>query len=120
MADTNRALYDYGVALAAWEVRLYLNTHPTDRKAIRLYERLCCGTNLDTNYALMTDACKGGGESALELIDTAACCTDGSTLLDSQYNDDDDDCNRCSISWSWVESPWPWENATCDGSACTR
>lgn len=33
------------VSFAAWEMRLYLDTHPDDRQALALFERLCGSIN---------------------------------------------------------------------------
>ena len=40
----------YGKAFAAWDLRLYLDTHPNDAQAIALFAQLCseCGGG---NYA---------------------------------------------------------------------
>ncbi len=37
-------------AFAAWELRLYLNTHPNDWKALQMFRRYCCSCN-DLSYA---------------------------------------------------------------------
>ena len=45
-------------AFAAWELRLYLNTHPHDEKALALFRKLCKEAEED-NYAttFLTDEC---------------------------------------------------------------
>ena len=35
------ATITYAIPFAAWEMRLYLNTHPNDRKALALYHSYC-------------------------------------------------------------------------------
>ena len=42
MYDLNR---DYAIPFAIWEIRLYLDTHPTDIKALTVYRQMCarCG-----------------------------------------------------------------------------
>lgn len=32
---------DYALPFATWEVRLYLDTHPGDARALALYQQLC-------------------------------------------------------------------------------
>lgn len=41
---------EQAAAFAAWELRLYLNTHPDDKQALALFRRLCAEAN-DPNYA---------------------------------------------------------------------
>jgi len=76
---------------AAWEVRLYLNTHPCDRSAQALYRHYCqeyedcdCQERQGCGYACL-------------------CCCD----------QDDCDCQSgcCSqcTRWRWTQEPWPWE-----------
>jgi len=47
------------VAFSAWEVRLYLNTHPEDANALQLYQQLCQQTP-KPNYACTFAPCGGG------------------------------------------------------------
>lgn len=58
----NCATYEQEVAFAAWELRLYLNTHPNDEKALALFRRLCKEVRA-ANYAtsfLTDDDCASG------------------------------------------------------------
>ena len=43
-------------AFSAWEVRLYLNTHPNDEGALQLYQQLCA-QNSRPNYACTFASC---------------------------------------------------------------
>lgn len=43
-------------AFSAWEVRLYLNTHPCDERALALYQQLCRQTP-QPNYACTFASC---------------------------------------------------------------
>ena len=48
------------MAFAAWEVRLYLNTHPHDECALKLYQQLCQQAP-KPNYACTFAPCTGNG-----------------------------------------------------------
>ncbi len=56
--DSNCATCKQAAAFAAWEMRLYLNTHPHDEEALALFSRLCKEAG-DENYAttFLTDEC---------------------------------------------------------------
>lgn len=56
--DSNCGTCEQAATFAAWEMRLYLNTHPHDREALDLFRRLCKEAG-ETNYAttFLTDAC---------------------------------------------------------------
>lgn len=48
------AAKEYAIPFAAWELRLYLNTHPGDERALELYKGLC--RQLDAHsYAVVAD-----------------------------------------------------------------
>lgn len=105
---------DYALPFAVWEIRLYLNSHPNDRCALRLYHKLLaqaeCG-NYASIYLEDGNKCREDTASALDRMDTAACACYGN--LDELMSD----CNGCEcqtgdscpIAWSWVEDPWPWD-----------
>ena len=89
MADHIR---EYSLPFAAWEVRLYLDTHPNDRQALALYQSLCqrCGS--------------------------AGCYA----CIDSALNQPCRECpatpraaQACPLRWTWVDEPWPWEHCSC-------
>ena len=46
------------IGFSAWEVRLYLNTHPDDRAALQLYHQLCQQLK-GTGYACAFVPCNG-------------------------------------------------------------
>lgn len=82
--------WEQATDFAAWEVRLYLDTHPCDRNAQALYRHYCqerdgCG------YACLCD-CD-------EDEDSCGCC------------------NQCS-RWCWTEKPWPWEFCEAEEGKC--
>lgn len=76
------------INFSAWELRLYLDTHPRDAKAIELYKRYC---------------------AALERPGYACAFTpEGQT-----EGEEDEDCERAR-RWRWVDDPWPWEREVCE------
>ena len=50
---------EQALAFAAWELRLYLNTHPSDQKALNLYRQLCQEIGRP-NYACTFACCTTG------------------------------------------------------------
>lgn len=59
--DSNCGTCKQAAAFAAWELRLYLNTHPHDKEALALFRKLCQEAE-DTNYAttfLKDECCTG-------------------------------------------------------------
>ena len=70
------------VSFAAYDMLLYLDTHPKDEKALAYYQEQCC-----RRKQLLDDyACQFGPLTA-----DCACQTD------------------CP-DWAWIMQPWPWEN----------
>ncbi len=102
---------DYAIPFAAWELRLYLNSHPDDHCALRMYHELLdrggCG-----NYASVYGDCSHCGnedENALGRFDEAA--ASNSSNLDNYCGTDETETREtsCAIRWTWVDGPWPWE-----------
>ena len=88
--------WEQATDFAAWEVRLYLDTHPCDRSAQALYRHYCqdrdgCG------YACLCDC--GGEEDG----GRCGCGRDRS--------------DRCE-HWCWTERPWPWEFCEAEEGQC--
>lgn len=56
--DSNCGTCAQQAAFAAWELRLYLNTHPNDEEALKLFRKLCKEAE-EENYAttFLTDDC---------------------------------------------------------------
>lgn len=48
------------LSFAAWEMRLYLNTHPKDENALQMYEQLCRQMKAPS-YACAFAPCSGNG-----------------------------------------------------------
>ena len=110
--EKNKGFTAYSLPFAAWELRLYLNSHPRDRGALWLYEELTKKAHgvhyasVDFSYPdQQGEACSG----VLEGLDQAACSSCGNLdqLLNRSCECHDED--HCPYSWSWVEGPWPWD-----------
>lgn len=110
----NCNMEDYSLPFAAWEIRLYLNSHPNDRCALRLYHKLIaklpCG-NYASIYLDCPTECEEESGSALDCMDNAACPCNGNLdelMADSRCCEcQEGDC--CPLTWCWLEDPWPWE-----------
>lgn len=50
---------DYSFPFAAWDLRLYLNTHPYDKKAYQMYKQLCEQHPCIDNYACVPEDSTG-------------------------------------------------------------
>lgn len=69
------------VSFAAYDMLLYLDTHPDDARALAYYQEQC-----GIRSQLLEDfACQFGPLTA----DLA--------------------CKNASADWDWVMQPWPWE-----------
>ena len=82
----NEWMEKYANPFAAWETRLYLNSHPHDRQAIAEYRRYLAAS-APGNYADI------GAEWPQE---SAA-----GTRIDGG--------DACCFRWPWVDDPWPWD-----------
>ena len=113
MAGNLDYLRDYSLPFAAWELRLYLNSHPNDRCALRLYHQLLasapCATYAHTDLNC-SSCCDQHVFGALSHMDDAACPCSGN--LSDLMNGWDCACDQgdcCPLRWDWVEDPWPWD-----------
>lgn len=110
------------VSFAAWELRLYLNTHPNDERAFAAYKQLCESQGC-------TYACNVTGiekkEKASECCQAAPMPTPFNPVpgchnrMNSGYVRSG--CNSpmpiaskatkhpCDRVWHWIDDPWPWE-----------
>lgn len=85
------------LSFAAWELRLYLNTHPDDERALEAYRKLCASHESKCNYACHTDDARGG----IGHTDSSCGCADN-TVHGS---------HKGGRVWHWIDDPWPWELA---------
>lgn len=85
--------HDYALPFAAWEVRLYLDTHPDDRQALALYQSLCQQCGVKGSYACVDAAMN------------QAC---------PEYPSMPRHTPACPLRWTWVDEPWPWERCHCN------
>lgn len=83
--DCPNASARQAISFSAWELRLYLDTHPDDAQALELYRRYC-GPMDRPGYA-------------------CAFTPDGQ---------DADVGSGCGERWRWLDNPWPWELRACE------
>ena len=69
------------MSFAAYDMLLYLDTHPDDVKALSFYQEQC-----SIRKQLLDDYARQFGPLTM-----------------------DHACNSPSDSWDWVMQPWPWE-----------
>lgn len=71
-----RQLQDYN--FAAYDLNLYLNTHPNDAKAIRMHH------------------------------DMVKKMREAKEAFESQYGPLTADASTNTQRWDWIDNPWPW------------
>jgi len=90
---------EYAHSFAAWELRLYLDTHPDDEKALAAYKQLCAAQANTCNYACNT--CQGRVQRGDAVSPMGGCKPCGEKV------------------WTWINGPWPWEyEANMHGGKC--
>lgn len=77
------------VSFAAYDMLLYLDTHPDDTNALAYYREQC-----DIRRQLLNDYASQFGP------------------LTADYA-----CKNTSAEWDWVMQPWPWEACQKGGSS---
>lgn len=123
----NDNMQEYSLPFAAWELRLYLDTHPYDKEALAKYKAICTAFGSKCNYAChVTDTVPGKrshndscGYSGNNAVRTNSCNNQsnyGGRRNDSgNHNGCGCENGGCSNGnevynvWSWIEGPWPWE-----------
>lgn len=94
---------DHALSFAAWELRLYLDTHPCDEKALSAYKKLCEAQGTKCTYACHTDDARGRVDHDRGYGD---CGCSGDRHEDGRV-------------WHWIDDPWPWElAANMKGGGC--
>lgn len=124
----NDNIQEYSLPFAAWELRLYLDTHPDDSEAFAKYKAICAAAGDKCNYACHTtdtvsnrrsreSGCGCSGNS-LGRINS---CNNSASNCGGRRNDGGNHngcgCENSGYSngnaghnvWSWIEGPWPWE-----------
>ena len=77
--DNREKTLQYAIPFTAWDLRLFLDTHPNDSRALNTYRQFCAqcesdgGTSVFRNYAVLPESETDSGK------------------------------------WHWTEGPWPWE-----------
>ena len=119
---------EYALPFAAWELRLYLDTHPNDERALAAYRQLCAAAGDKCNYACNTGDAKGAAvgrgydgkdvlRSALRGGNSCGCGCDGG-MTRNQGNGNSNGCTDGRV-WHWVDGPWPCElEANVTGGDC--
>lgn len=130
---------EYTLPFAAWELRLYLNTHPDDEAALREYRRICNMTDGKCNYACHTPDARAipyditpYGDQNIGRENGCGCGTQsnggggnygGNRCDGGNYNTrvrvtrpdnvgcgcGQNDYGAHGNVWSWIDGPWPWE-----------
>lgn len=94
---------EYALSFAAWELRLYLDTHPDDERAFTAYKQLCAAQGGGCNYACHTADPKAGHGNTAPLCGCAPAVNG----------------KKSGRVWHWIDSPWPWEyEAGQNGGKC--
>ena len=89
---------EYYLPFEAWDLRLYLNSHPNDERALSAYKQICAASHDNVNYA-----CVG-----IEKNDDKSC---GCSEINSRNNPK-------ASRWSWIDNPWPWEYEANSSGGC--
>lgn len=77
------------VSFAAYDVMLFLDTHPDCQEAIDYYCQM-----MDERKKAMTEY-----QKKYEPLVAEGACTCG--------------CNDNGNTWTWATTPWPWERGAC-------
>ncbi len=94
----------YAIPFAAWELRLYLDTHPDDERALAAYKQLCAAQG-ECTYACNTpDGNRGANHGGGHTGATGTCrtCSGANLTVVSSHP-----CK--GERWRWIDGPWPWE-----------
>ena len=107
---------EYALPFAAWELRLYLDTHPDDGYALAAYKQLCAAQGGCT-YACHTPDGRAGGSHGGSVSGSCRACNGGTLTVSASQN------LRGSVKhegrWRWIDDPWPWElEANMAGGKC--
>jgi len=100
---------EYAISFAAWELRLYLDTHPYDDRALKAYRELCDAQGEYCTYACNTGTSNGEkrvNSGSMERIGTPRCvCAQNANPVNYACPD------KAGRVWHWIDDPWPWEIA---------
>lgn len=123
----------YALPFAAWELRLYLDTHPHDREALAQFKALCEASGSKCNYACHTaerrpivreSGCGCGDTRNMRTAPNCGRRNDcGCGTRQIENVGSGCGCDTCEGDsagvWSWIEGPWPWEpEANVTGGNC--
>lgn len=116
------SMREYSLPFAAWELRLYLDTHPDDAAAFAKYKAICASMGDKCNYACHTAdsgairrsreggcGCSGNSLGRINSCNNSAGNCGGRRNDGGNHNGYGCDGNEAYNVWSWIEGPWPWE-----------
>ena len=125
----NETMNNSAVSFAAWELRLYLDTHPNDERAFAAYKQLCASQGC--TYACnvigekddKSDNCPHTptpipfnpvpGTPRMNLGGGRPGCNAPSPIAPKPHK------HPCGRVWHWIDDPWPWEpEANIKGGHC--
>ena len=86
MAERPMTNNRFALPFAAWELRLYLDTHPDDERALAAYKKLCATIGRCSYPCVTPQGMMAAG------TDSSSSCT-------------------CGGRWNWIDDPWPWDPA---------
>lgn len=97
---------DYALPFAAWELRLYLDTHPDDERALAAYKQLCAAQGGCTYACHTPDGWNTERRLAASTTGTCRACNGAPmTVLATSCPAKQTAVGR----WTWIDDPWPWE-----------
>ena len=113
---------EYAIPFAAWELRLYLDTHPDDERALAAYRQLCASQGDNCSYACHTADARGGtngcggtqgtGTGRTRSEQGCGCMNSGARGGTCQFGQNDmHGSGTGGRVWHWIDDPWPWELA---------
>lgn len=88
------------VSFSMDEVRLFLDTHPEDGKAMEYYEKLT-----KRRQMLMDECSRAYGPLTPDYV----LPKEDGAWEDDSWRDGDRDSMPSMDDWGWVDDPWPWE-----------
>ena len=118
---------EYALPFAAWELRLYLDTHPDDECALKEYRRLCAASGGNCNYACHTERTRPAPYANVRNGSNLGGCgfagnmRGGVLPMQRAENNGNVGTGGCGCGcdgmnsadtanvWSWIDGPWPWE-----------
>lgn len=127
----NEMTKDYATSFAAWELRLYLDTHPYDERAYAAYKQLC--SSQGCTYACNVIGSENKTGSCCEIKPTPAPIPMPYNRIPGNFRQNTGCAGQNNAGhyptphcheqrervWHWIDDPWPWEpEANVKGGHC--